>query len=80
MAARVFNHLVAADMRLDQMVDALRDLHLFEFDEVCLGRGIIADSIDKLSSYRALINLTPKSFWSEILRERLTMIQVKRRR
>ena len=80
MVARVFIPLVAADMCPDQMVDAHRDLRLFGLDEFRLGRGIIEDLIDELSSYRAVTNSTPKLFWSEVSRERLTAMQVKRRR
>ena len=76
MAAQVFIPLVVTDMCSDQMVDALRDLRLFGFNEFHLSRGIIEDSINELSSYHAVINSTPKSFWSEVLSERLTMIQV----
>ena len=66
MATLVFNPLVESDMCSDQMVDILRDLCLLGFNEFCLGRGIIDNLIDELSSYRAVINPAPKYFWSEV--------------
>ena len=66
MAARVLKSLVVVDMCLDQLVDAIRNLCLFGFDEFRHGSPVVEDLIDELSSYRAVINSTPKSFWSEV--------------
>ena len=53
MAARVLNPLVAADMSQEEMVDALRDLTAFGFDE--LRSAVIQDLIDEIPKYRAAI-------------------------
>ena len=66
MAAQVFNPLVVADMCLYQMVDAPKDLYFFGFDGSPLGYGTIGNVNNGLSSYRAIINSTPKSFWFEV--------------
>ena len=50
----------------DQLVDAIRDLCLFGFDGFHLSIGMTEDLTDELSSYRAVINSTTKSFWSEV--------------
>ena len=64
MAARVLNPLVAADMSQEEMVDALRDLTAFGFDE--LRSAVIQDLIDEIPKYRAAINSTSDSFWSNV--------------
>ena len=49
----------------DQLVDAMRDLSLFGFYEFRQNSGMIADLIDELLSYFAVINSKPKSSWVE---------------
>ena len=66
MAARVLNPLVAVDMCSDQLVNVIRDLSFFGFDEFCHNSGMIEDLIDELSSHCAVIDSTPKSLWSEV--------------
>ena len=56
MAARVLKSLVVVDMCLDQLVDAIRNLCLFGFDEFRHDSPVVEDLIDELSSYRAVIN------------------------
>ena len=53
-AARVLNPLCAAGMDAAAMVDAIKSLHLFGFDEFRLGRGIIEDMEKELPKYRAV--------------------------
>ena len=66
MAAQVLNPLVAVDMCSDQLVDAIRDLSLFGYDDFRPSSGMIEDLIDELSLYRAVVKSSPKSFWSEV--------------
>ena len=66
MAAQVLNPLVAVDMCSDQLVNAIRDLSLLGFDEFRHSSGVIKDLNDELSTYCAVVNSIPESFWSEV--------------
>ena len=64
MAARVLNPLVASHMDMEQIVDAIRDLAQFGFDEFRASNGIITDLIEEIPAYLAVVNATNDSFWS----------------
>ena len=66
MASRVFNPFCVAGMDKEAMVDAIKSLHLFGFDEFRHGRGIIKDIIKELAKYRAVVEATPECYWSEL--------------
>ena len=64
MAAHALNPLVAATMSDEDLVDTLRDLTMFEFNEFRPAAMQIQDLIDEIPKYRAAINSTSASFWS----------------
>ena len=51
-AARVLNPLVAAEMDDVQMLDAIKDLELFGFDEFRPNNGILKDLCTEMPVYR----------------------------
>ena len=66
MGARVLNPLVAVNMGMEEMTDAIKDLSYFGFDEFRAGHGIIKDIIGEVPIYLAIIESTSTSFWSEV--------------
>ena len=66
MAARVFNPLCAVGMNKAAMIDAIKSLFLFGFDEFRHGRGIIEDLVKELPKYRAVVEATTECYWSEM--------------
>ena len=55
------NHLLAKDMDMEEMTDALKDLNHFKYDEFYAGHGITDDLIDGVPTYRAVIDSTSDS-------------------
>ena len=66
MAARVLNPLVASTMDWEKMTDAIKDLMHFGFDKFRSGCGILDDMIEELPEYRAAVDSTDESFWSNV--------------
>jgi len=58
------NPLVAVDMSNEELIDALKELSNFGFDE--FRAAAIQDLIDEIPQYRAAIDSTSKSFWSDV--------------
>ena len=48
------------------MVDTIKSLHLFGFDEFRHGHGNIEDIIKELVKYRAVVEATPECYWSKL--------------
>ena len=65
-AARVLNPLVDVDMGKEEMMDAIKDLSHFGFDEFRPGHGIIQDMIEEMPTYLAAIQSTSDTFWDEV--------------
>ena len=65
-AAAVFDVTVVGGMNQVQIVDRIKDLKKFGFDEFRDGNGIIDDMIKELPAYLAVVNATPEEFWDTV--------------
>ena len=64
---RVPNRLVAADMSLEEMRDAIKNLSHFGFDVFrSNNNGIIGDTIEELPTHCAVVDATSELFWSNV--------------
>ena len=66
MAAHVLDPLCVISMDTEQMIDAIKSLHHFGFDEFRRGRGILNYMIKELHKYQAMVASTTESFWSKV--------------